>query len=268
MKEKILKWLESTGYPLELFVHKTTIKKGYICEKSQMYTDIETGIAREIDLVAYKNSPHATKCNYELELLVECKKSEKPLVVLSNGSEKYERWNIMLGNEVVEESYLDTSFAYSHLSDLNPKERSAEIGEFSDLVYSGYSIVPAFGKSDVNIYKGIMGLSKAAEFFREDHHKMVQTSRKANIKPERWLRLQIPVIVVDSLLFTAYLDERANLKMVENDWATIVVRMPWVIGRMDSERLCVIQVVTKSYFERFLSTVENFHSYISSLKTC
>ena len=57
MEAKIKEWLEKTGYPLELYVHEKLVKRKYICEKSSLYSDIESGTKREIDLAAYLHGP-------------------------------------------------------------------------------------------------------------------------------------------------------------------------------------------------------------------
>ncbi len=102
IEEKLRVWLEKTGYPLELFVHKELRSRKFICEKSQMYSDIETGVSREIDLTANKIGASGGGC-YELQFVIECKKSDKPLVVLCDGNELIERSNLFFGKEVLDD---------------------------------------------------------------------------------------------------------------------------------------------------------------------
>mgnify|MGYP003638260756 CR=1 FL=1 len=261
MKDKLKTWLEKSGYPLELYVHKIAAENGYLCEKSQIYSDVETGTAREIDLVAYKHGKITDEYIFELNLIIECKKSEKPLIILSDGKRE-ERYKQLLGHEAFTERFVDCGMSYFHLHDLDEKEK--HIGSFSETVLAGYSIVPGFGKSDENLFKGIMGISKAHEHFRSTYHESrAREMKNEESKEGEWLRLQLPVVVVDAPLFTAYLGNDGELEIEEISWGSLLIRKPWAMNRGDSDSLCNIQVVCKNYFSNFISEVETFHGYIS-----
>lgn len=270
MHEDIKSWLSKTGYPLELAVQKLASAKGYLCEKSTIYTDIESGVAREVDLTAYSHGMQTDEYSYDIQYLFECKKSEKPLLVLCETNSKRERYEHYFGHEVVTDggSYAN-SLAYFHLHDLTHDARIEKIGKFAEEVYSGYSIVPAFSKSDENIYKGIMGLAKANDHYRKEYYecfRMARSDPQSHMVDANPFQLLIPVLVVDAPLYTVYLTDSGSEAIGETDWASLLVRLPWVLGKPDEERRCNIQVVRKDALESFLDSVEQLHGYISQPK--
>lgn len=263
MKEKLKLWLEKTGYPLELYAYKCVVSRGYICEKSQIYKDIETGIAREIDLVASLNVDHGDKeFFYEVQLLIECKKSENPLVVLASENFPRERYKHFLGSEIVSDLLQDNGATYFNLSNLTENEQTQSLGRFAEKTFAGYSIVQGFGKSDENIYKGIMGLAKAGEYYRREYHDLLKMEQEREKQSEHWFQMQLPILLVDAPLFVARLDNQGDLDLEEVQWSSVKVRMPWVMDRDDQERLFVIQVVKKDFFDVFLEEVSGFHRYL------
>ncbi len=268
MEDKIKSWLEKTGYPLELYVQKELIKGGYFCDKSPLYIDLQESTSREIDVVAFKATEHDIPCSFETKLFIECKKSEKPLVVLTADTDKCARFTTLFGHDVV--GHNQPSFgvtAYSTLLDLELCAQQEFVGEFASETFVGYSLVTSFSKSDENIYKGVMGLSKASEFFRSNYLEFfdrLKTDRAKKSDTELHYELQIPTLVVDCPLFVAYLDKFGEMQVEPTQWSNIQVKLPWVIGKYDEERECSIQVVTKEYFSQFLFEVDKISSYASS----
>ncbi|MDH5432955.1 MAG: hypothetical protein OEY19_03355 [Gammaproteobacteria bacterium] len=262
MKAKIKDWLIRTGYPLELFVYEYFLKKKYLCDKSSIYSDIESGTKREIDVTAYQHGPSFEACSYSLQLLIECKKSDKPLLVLAEdkSSERYEQF---FGNDVFVDLSLPGLFAYSHLKEQTKAERRKNIGLFSDSVPLGYSIIPAFEKSDNKIYKGIMGLTKANEYYRSEHKVFFDSIRSKEI-PEIDFLLLMPLLVIDAPLYTVSIDNDGELQVTETDWASLTVHLPWNLGKSDSERKCNIQVIKKEKLDDVVCSIENLLHYISS----
>ena len=168
MKEKILSWLESSGYPLELHVNKIFRERNYIQNESRLYLDGDA--SREIDAVAIRYADVSNEYTSELKVIVECKKSINPFVILiedsrldTRANHLYKSQNFLDGNNSFNE--FKSIFALHNLDD----DMSGKIGQFTNLVMAGYSIVQAFSNTDSNIYKGIVGLAKAKNYFKEKH---------------------------------------------------------------------------------------------------
>ena len=271
MEEEIKSWLNKTGYPLELYVHKVALSRGYFCEKSPMYSDVESGNTRELDVIAYKPGPEHPDYSYSLRLLFECKKSEKPLLVLCDGKEKRERFEHLFDHRQVSDAgALTVMQALDHLGKQNHDVRANNIGRFSESIFSGYSVVQAFSTSDENIYKGIMGIAKADDSFRSQYNKFfedVTSAKKAPVFGRTPFQLRISVLVVDTSLWTVSLTNSGDLFTEETDWASLSIRLPWTVGKTSEGIECNIQVVKKESLEDFLLSVEQLHDFMSTPET-
>ncbi|MGL0927348.1 hypothetical protein ACSTDW_22625, partial [Vibrio vulnificus] len=268
VEEKIKDWLKKTGYPLELYVQKELMKAGYSCDKSPLYVDLDTSVSRELDVVAHKLvGGDDIPCSFETKLYIECKKSEKPLIVLTASSDKTERFMTLFGHEVIgQDSPPLNLMVVASILDLEKDKRAELLGEFAQASLVGYSLVTSFSKSDENIYKGIMGLCKANEFYRSKYLQfldVLKQDRKTNPDTMLHYELQSPVLIVDCPLFNAYLDDSGELEVEESYWASLRVKLPWVIGERDEERECSIQVVRKEYFPEFLAQIEKVATFAS-----
>lgn len=268
MKESIKEWLQKTGYPLELYVQQQLVKNGYTCNKSPIYVDLENEASRELDIVAYNYpSDGDASCTFQPMLYIECKKSEKPLVVLTASTDKTDRYRTLFNHEICGGNMPPFGIVtLAHLLDLSQNERDLSLGKFSEKCLTGYSIVPSFSKSDENIYKGVMGLCKANDYFRKqylDFYQSLKEDKKDDPDTLLHYELQIPILLVDCQLFNAYLDDAGEITIDECQWANLRVKLPWLANSYESERECSIQVVTKNYFSTFLKELDKLTFYIS-----
>lgn len=263
MKQQISDWLIKTGYPLELFIYEQLAKRKYLCEKSSLYPDIKSGVSREIDVTAYLHGPDYDTHSYSLQLLIECKKSEKPLLVLAEKETKA-RFDQLLGKGNESLHGLALSLAYAHFHNLTPEAQKTNLGPWAEQVPIGYSIVPAFQNSDENIYKGVMGLASANEYYLKQQADFLKSNRSwehDNLVDNNPFQLQIPILVVDSPLFFVSINGDGNLDIHETDWATLNVRLPCSVENED--RTCGIQVVRKDKFPQAIDAFEQLLSYVS-----
>lgn len=81
VEEKILKWLSTEGYILELQVASAFLELGFSVSLANYYTDPNTNAQRQVDLIA---SIRDYSGLLYTEIIIECKKSrEKPWVIFS-----------------------------------------------------------------------------------------------------------------------------------------------------------------------------------------
>ena len=252
MTTDIKSWLIKSGYPLELFVHQQLLKHNYICSKSDLYKDIESGQAREIDLIGYSHGDYSNEYSGGLRLVIECKQSEKPCLVLSEGSKSSARYSQLFGLDFIDhdiQSFTDALCSELRLNSSNytkPKYR-----KLYENVVTGYSIVQAFSKSDKHLYQGIMGLAKAENYFYRESIEFfdeMSAKRNANCLERYPFELIIPVLVVDTQLYNVHLDENGELEITETSWTTINIRKPW---ELDSQGETTIQIVHKDSVGEF-----------------
>lgn len=263
MEQKISGWLIKTGYPLELFVYEQLAKRKYLCEKSSLYPDVRSGVSREIDVTAYLHGSEYDTHSYSLQLLIECKKSEKPLLVLAEKKTKT-RFDQLLekGNESLHG--LALSLAYAHFHQQTPEVQKSNFGHWAEQVPIGYSIIPAFQNSDENIFKGVMGLASANEYYlkqQADFLKSVRSWEQNNLVDNNPFQLQIPILVVDSPLFTVSISDDGKLDIHETDWACLNIRLPWSLENVD--RTCAIQVIRKDKFPQAVDAIEQLLHHVS-----
>lgn len=263
VEKQISDWLRKTGYPLELFVYEQLAKRKYLCEKSSLYCDNRSGVSREIDVTAYLHGPEYGTHSYSLQLLIECKKSEKPLIVLAENKTK-ERFDQLFGGCNDSSHGLALSLGYVHFHQLTPEAKKSHLSPWAEQIPIGYSIVPAFQSSDENIYKGVMGLASANEYYLKQQANFVKSVRswaQDNLVDNNPFQLQIPVLVVDSPLFTVSIGNDGELEIHETDWACLNIRLP--MGLNDGERICCIQVIRKDKFPQAVDAFEQLLNFLS-----
>jgi len=81
--ERIIDYLEKSGYPLEINATLTLESNGWNVINQSGYLDIESNKWRTIDVIATKNVPLLDSSVYErlhVSLIIECKKTDKPWV--------------------------------------------------------------------------------------------------------------------------------------------------------------------------------------------
>ncbi len=266
IEEKIQKWLEKSGYPLELYVFSCLKEKGYYCGKSEYYTDIETKVSREIDVTAYKHgAPHDTY-SYTQKLIFECKKSNKPLVNLctDQDEEPLAFHHLLHGDQ--ENAPSADFLAYMELKKLTSKELEKEIGLFSKKVPLGYSLVPALGTSDANIYSGLLGLAKASTFYRRsflDFFREVRNDKKLHVQDRNPFEFHMATLVVDAPLYNATLLKSGELSISPSSWSVLKMSLPWDIQPDQFDTGYCLHIVTKEALPEFLESVEKLHTYLS-----
>lgn len=265
---KITNWLGKSGYPLELFVYNRLIKRGYICGKSEYYRDVESDVAREIDVRAYHHGQDFENYSFTRQLLIECKKSNKPLLVLCAKKDlKSIAYHELLGGKRGEDrGPFVSSIAYVELDKLSQEEQFQAVGEFARTVSAGYGLVPALGGSDSNVYSGLMGLAKASAYFRRsyfDSYDEAVRDRKQSGQDSNPFEMQISVMVVDAPLFEVQLEDDGELSVIPSNWSVLNVSLPWEASPDEFDSGRTIHVVQRNYFDQFLESLESLYGHIS-----
>lgn len=256
LRHKVQAWLTSSGYPLEMYSHKKLLQYGFICEKSPLYTDVESGAKREIDILGEKSYGTGSKQHgFVINLLVECKKSKYPLVVLSSGPELSSVREEIYGARTWPAGPSNASVLANAGFELKISSNDDTL-PFSRQVYPGYSMVQALKDSDEVVHKAMFGLAKAEHYFERQHEELFAISIADKDNLHILVGLYISVLVVEAPLFNAYLDG-TKVSVEETNWASVTLNLPWT-PRPDSERQANIQIVTRDFLEVFLRELEVF----------
>lgn len=224
LQKKVLTWLESTGFPLEMAAANAFRRAGFEVRQSTPYLDSETEKGREIDVLA-------TDPDYfgvvEINFVMECKSSSKPWVVLTS-DDAFGSYNRFHAFGAMTES------ARSSLLKKGMKLMSWPY--ISRPAEGGYGFRQALSDGGDAAYTAAMGVMKACA-------DLVRTGESRSFKP---LVFAFPVIVVDSPLFECRLqtDGKLDLKEVVDSEFLFTVHIPQAFG-------CSIRVLTKAHLPDF-----------------
>jgi hypothetical protein len=205
LEDKILDWLESQGYPLEMRVASSLTKANFWVRQSQYYLDPETNVSREIDVIATKTDILGF---LEIDFLIECKTSSKPWLLFTS-EETLNNYNRLFAFGVL--SNAAKKVLVDHMFDSITKELFEEqifsLPWFKKEGRVAYGMTQAFTSGSDVAYKASINTLKAA------------LSRKIEIENERSrqypLLFAFPVIVVEGQLFECYLNQNASIAVQE-----------------------------------------------------
>ena len=225
LQKKVLEWLHSTGFPLEMAVANAFRREKFEVRQSIPYLDPETDKGREIDVLAIDPDYIGA---IEINFVIECKSSAKPWIVLTS-DDAYGRYN-----------------RFSAFAAMTTSARNALADKGADLLgcwpfidrgdEGGYGFRQALSDGGDAAYTAAMGVMKACV-------DMVRSGENWSAKP---MVFAFPVIVVDAPLFECRLRTDGNLELTEVAESEFLFRvhMPKPLG-------CSIRVLTKSRLPDF-----------------
>jgi hypothetical protein len=233
LKSQVKGWLKGTGYPFEMQVAKCLQEAGFGISPSEYFEDSETGKWRETDVVAYEQYKNGD-LQFNFALIAECKgEKEEPWVLFSNKDQYPESLSIsrratsnegrkvlraLTQNQAVKTSPL---FAVPERSGYNLIVKSKTQGgngkerTNKDVAYNALD----------SVLKATMGLVGRLE-------KMALT-----VIPFVW-----PVIVINSPLFEAYLDDSGELQVNEINKGLLIWKKPVIANNT------FVEIYTKDEF--------------------
>jgi hypothetical protein len=262
LRSKVKDWLKKSGYPLEMYAYKKLLEFGFYCEKSPLYTDVESGDEREIDIVAEQSfGASSDSHDFAIHLLVECKKTKQPLVVLSSGPEKSSVRVEVISARTISQEFNNATILAEAAIDLKLISSDPCL-PFSQVVRSGYSIVQALKESDEVVHKALFGLAKAEHYYESQHEELFLACITNDVKRHMPVAFPISVLVVDAPIFDAYLDGE-ELKIEESEWSSVTFNLPWT-PRPTSDRRANIQVVRRNMLPIFLEELTKFGNWFGT----
>jgi hypothetical protein len=164
LKKKVKSWLESQGYPLEMYVAKKFAEFGFDIGQSVYYKDIETGKSREIDVIAFKYF-NSYGVWFNLAFVIECKLSrDKPWIVFKNK-------DLLNDSEYIKERFAtkNTKLLIDLILENHGIENCILIGKKSRL--TGYSVTQAFTQGQDITFAALNGVTKSIQYFVSETNK-------------------------------------------------------------------------------------------------
>lgn len=257
MKDKILKEIQKTGYPLELQVGNIFSKCGWPnIHYNRYYLDRDEQKGREIDISAYYNVYSAEGSVFVrvgIYLICEVKWSaEKPWVIFST-----------------EKGFLEGGgwLRLHYVNEVNSNDiKGDEIDKgssFSKFSRIGRSYVEAGKRSNKpsGIFGALTSVVKAAEDCRERNFKAMERiiGKDEDIKQICFVE---PVVVLNGLLYEAYLDKKDELELNEID--QILVSFGYISSEYQ-HRHYLVDVVTVKELPNLLSSKKEWINGIKDI---
>lgn len=202
MEKKIIEWFNKTGYPFELWAEALFSKYGFSVESGHLYEDQESDETRELDLVATIGwTSKKQRMDFGLNLLVECKKSDKPFIILrSTNSTKPE---VNVGSYYnVQDMPLGAYYFVNSNSRIPLPGRSS----------SGFKLVQGFVTGDETPNKAAYTLIKSFNAWRK-----IELDDVGSYIKDNYNSLTLPLLVVDAPLFELSIDQSGEVRLQRID---------------------------------------------------
>lgn len=262
LEPKIIKDIQKTGFPTEIVSASIMRHRGWKVINNTSYWDENEGKSREFDILAYndvilQNQNIAVRIN----LICECKKSEKPWVFFMT-EEKYDSSKLselIKSNEIKKQlsdiSYIDI------IADINMLKLH-HYRKFSYLARTFYELFKGKENADHStiIYSAIMSSIKSTLYLRE------YFSENKNFV------IFYPVIIFNGNLFEAYVssDKSVDLKSSKH----IQLSFRYIVGKSvnksvyeknENHQQFIIDVVHDQYIDDFLQLIEDEQQEMAKL---
>ena len=237
MEKKLLEWFNKTGYPLELWTESILSKYKFQTVNSALYKDEENDIFREIDLTAsrawYKSDKDPS---ISINLIIECKKSDKPFVLLSNKNQEIPKANF--------NNYYGTKDFVTRILFGNNSTSIDLPGKSSN----GFKLTQGFVKGDETCHKAINTIIKSFIDYLKNEEENLEFFVEHNDHS-----LTLPILLIDAPFYELRTDENEKLQIEKIDSGVISSITHLSKFYPDS---FPIPIITKDSFEEFIKGIE------------
>lgn len=261
--DKIASDMLKTGFVSEMKAAQIMLERGWSCQVSPTYEDLDSGLTREYDLRASRMKTGSSRIDntlyVALDLCIEIKKTKTPWVVLKTSESSAASTRLL-----PEYGHLHT---YENLSVQDVEFSGRYFGDapWNRLGWYGYGIHDAFKAQDANSvsYAALVTASKAAfeswnwttdEFF-PDWAKRHQYVSSHEAVPRMFIAK--PVVVVDNDLFSAELRTDGALDVKQISWANIHFRFG---TPRYTQKSFAVHVVTLAALSEYCAHMEEFEA--------
>jgi hypothetical protein len=257
LKKKILADIQQTGFAAELVIGSKFIKREWIVTHGASYLDIDTGKSRELDIIAIKSkSDKSTDFHLVFHLNIQVKSSKRPWVIFSSPSGK-----------------TNVGWLISHaIFNFLPNEHLPypQIGQGlmrTGRIRIGTAFHEAFKspQESSQIYEAVVSACKATlsqklEFEGEFESESEEDKEKFYPNGMKFLRVFVPLVVIDGQLFEAFLDDNGDLQLDGQDY------IPVDFGYATNSSVDIRRNKSRPEVERFFPdvvTISGLDSYLT-----
>jgi ribosomal protein L34 len=202
--DKVRKWLDTQGYPLEMKVARCFQNSGFRVSSSEYYLDPHENKPREIDVIASLDDTIAGK-TIQLAFVVECKSSKGSPWVCFQGESKQQR-----DSSIGFIARLATVQGHILLTEIscNPDITTKRLFELPES--HAYAVTNALRDGKDLPYQAVVGAQKAAEALIS-HYDKFQTLPN----PVHTVCIAFPLVVVDASMFSCVLGHEGSIELKE-----------------------------------------------------
>lgn len=234
LPSRILTWLGSQGYPLEMEVARQFRAARALAIQSDYYTDPEDNItSREIDVWASwsrREGAHFARVSF----VVECKRSgDKPWVAFTSTDQ-----TMHAVASIVQRAANPAGRGFLHLISGFKESHQLPLLKAADRL--AYGLTQAFTSGSDSSYQATLSAAKAAQALS------VRFDTDPNV-----LHIVIPVVVIDGHLFECFLDASSAIQIQEAE----SVVLAWRRDIVDVNT--IIHVITKPAIAQFVADAES-----------
>jgi hypothetical protein len=239
LSNKLIDWINKTGYPLEIFAESLLARKDFKVINSHIYHDDENNIFRELDLFAIRTWNNNNCSIYlEINLLIECKKSTKPFILINNHSLKPDSYS--LGALYGTDDLLNYLF-------LSGSPKNIPMPENYE---NGTKLIQGFVDNDETIYKAMNTLIKSFNFTIKRENEFEEDYKKDNVHS-----ICIPILLIDAPFYALQLNQMLEIELSEIESGIIEY-----LSHLNRYQLCPfpIPVIRKNQMSLFIESIEQF----------
>jgi len=231
LESKIKKWLNESGYPLEMEIAQCLQKAEFSVNQSEFFEDSESGKWRETDVVAYAEH-RSLSCQATFALIAECKGSKNKPWVLFSSKDNYPE-SLSVARRA---SGSRCNSILKLLASSNKEIIKSPL--FAVPERPGYSLAVAL-KNDGNKDDGnnIDVAFKALNSVLKATIGLINRLDNLNIIHFVW-----PAIVINAPLFESYLDDEGNLQVNEIQKGLLIWKNPMINNHT------LVDIYTKDQF--------------------
>lgn len=274
---KIKAAIAKTGFPLELRVSRLLDMSGFYIAPNLYYIDADEEKGREIDLRALKNirthEPGRPWIRYAL--MVECKKLDRPWVVLTSPRARYDKWidevdfrGLMRGKEQLQRLPWHEDLELPDLAAVHPYFTREMLGRsfFEAFRSSKESEDEAEGQTGAGATNA---QSRSAQTWEASRiFGAIATSVKATLAmhadqfggaPGQSICFYYPLVVVDGLLFEGYLEgDEVEVKEVDSTIVSFFYASPKY-----GHHKFAVPIVRFGVLQEFLTQMDTAHEALA-----
>lgn len=240
LDQRVKRWLETQGYPLEMQVARLCHEQHARVIQSEYYKDPVTSQQREVDVVAWWQG-EIDRVHIRVTVIAECKTSkEKPWVLFCSPGGR-------LSQVAQVAQRAGSRLCRLALLEVAKKPEIYNLPVFSLPDSPGYSLTQAFTSGQDVCYGAVAGAAAAAAA-----QSALPDRYDSRVGHYEVVELILPVVVTDARLFAASLNDSATIEMNEIEGGVLLWR-----NRIVGVPHTIVHVLTPAALPSFLKNAKD-----------